>query len=260
MRTQDCGLKRCAASLSDSQSLWLWMLFQWFDYATLEQDRIISRLITKCERLAAALNSIQNLAQLLRIDQNEAEQELEKGEQNLQSEAEYVNTAMQIIKYDVRGKLLLHPYIVDKVTERLRTVWLNLAKAGGVRFYSLMAQPDEWFAKYESIDNNGKVVFAEKVFCAPSMPEGEYIVFCNPMRHFGDCQLWENRHEGTYAKSKHLMAASRRLLLNLGRDTDGDFIQLIRSTEYRALRNAIANFAKPPTVRKLPKVPLEGTL
>jgi hypothetical protein len=51
------------------------MLFQWFDYATLEQDRIISRLITKCQGLATALNSIQNLAELLRIDQNEAEQE-----------------------------------------------------------------------------------------------------------------------------------------------------------------------------------------
>jgi hypothetical protein len=39
-----------------------WMLFQWLDYATLEPDKIISRLITKCQRLAAALNSIQNLA------------------------------------------------------------------------------------------------------------------------------------------------------------------------------------------------------
>ena len=116
-----------------------WMLFQWFDYATLEQDRIISRLITKYQRLAAALNSIQNLAELLRIDQREAEQEIQQGNEGIQSEAEYVNTAMQIIKYDVRGKLLLHPYMTGKVKERLRVVWLNLAKAGGVRFWSLMA-------------------------------------------------------------------------------------------------------------------------
>ncbi|MEG5251252.1 MULTISPECIES: hypothetical protein [unclassified Microcoleus] len=237
-----------------------WMLFQWFDYATLEQDKIISRLITKCQRLAAALDSIQNLADLLRIDQNEAEQEAQKGEQNLQSEAEYVNTAMEIIKYDVRGKLLLHPYIVEKVMERLQTVWLNLAKAGGVRFYSLMAQPDEWFARYEIVDNKEKVIFLEKVFCAPSMDEGEYIVFCNPMRHWGDCQLWQNRHEGIYAKSKNLMAASRRLLLSLGRDTDGDFIQLIQSFRYQGLRAAIANFSTPPSVNKLPKMALQGNL
>ncbi|WP_293134840.1 hypothetical protein [Microcoleus sp. bin38.metabat.b11b12b14.051] len=237
-----------------------WMLFQWFDYATLEQDRIISRLVTKCQRLAAALNSIQELANLLRIDQTEAEQEIQEGVDNLQSEAEYVNTAMEIIKYDVRGKLLLHPYITGKVKERLRAVWLNLAKAAGVRFWSLMAQPDEYFAKNESIDNNGKTVFSRKEFCAPGMSEGEYILFCNPMRHWGDCQLWINVHEGLYADSKNLMAASRKLLLSLGRDTDGDFIQLIASREYPELRRAIANFSTPPSVRKLPKVPLVGNL
>ena len=150
-----------------------WMLFQWFDCAALEQDKIISRLIAKCQRLAAALNSIQNLAELLRIDQNEAEQEIQQGNEGIQSEAEYVNTAMQIIKYDVRGKLLLHPYITAKVKERLRTVWLNLAKAGGVRFWSLMAQPDEYFAKYEIADANGNTVFSRKVFCAPGMEVGE---------------------------------------------------------------------------------------
>ncbi|MEG5237040.1 hypothetical protein [Microcoleus sp. AT9b-C3] len=237
-----------------------WMLFQWFDYETLEQDRIISRLINKCERLVGALNSIQNLAELLRIDQNEAEQEIQQGNEGLQSEAEYVNTAMQIIKYDVRGKLLLHPYIIAKVKERLRVIWLNLAKAAGVRFWSLMAQPDEYFAKYEITDASGNTIFSRKVFCAPGMATGEYIVFCNPMRHWGDCQLWENVHEGTYAQGGGLMAASRKLLLNLGRDTDGDFIQLIRSTEYPNLRNAIANFSQPPQVKKLPKVPLAGNL
>jgi hypothetical protein len=92
------------------------------------------------------------------------------------------------------------------------------------------------------------------------MEVGEYIVFCNPMRHWGDCQIWQNVHEGTYAKGGGLMAASRKLLLNLGRDTDGDFIQLIRSSKYPNLRNAIANFSKPSQVKKLPKVPLVGDL
>lgn len=74
-----------------------WMLFQWFKFETLEQDKIISRLIAKCERLVGALDSIQNLAELLRIDRNEAELEREQGD-SIQSEAEYVNTAMEIIK------------------------------------------------------------------------------------------------------------------------------------------------------------------
>jgi hypothetical protein len=171
---------------------------------------------------------------------------------------------MEIIKYDTKGKLLLHPYITGKVAERLQAVWLNLAKAAGVRFWSLMSQPDEYFQKYESTDKEGKTTFTEKVFCAPSMPPstevGEYIVFCNPMRHWGDCQLWINRHEGTYAKATNLMAASTKLMLNLGRDFDGDFVQLIASKEYPALRNAIANFNTPPSVEKLPKMALTGNL
>ncbi len=238
-----------------------WMLFQWFSFATLQTDSIISRLIDKCNRLVAAFDSIQNLAELLRIDQQEAELEVQEGADNIQSETEYINTAMSVIKWDTRGKLLLHPYIIDKVKERLRTIWLNFAKAGGVRFWSLMCQPDNYFEKYESRDPvTEKMVFSEKVFCAPGMKEGEYIVFCNPMRHWGDCQLWINRHEGRYAKANSLMAASTQLMLNLGRDFDGDFVQLIASKEYPALRNAIANFEAPPSVDKLPKMALQGNL
>jgi hypothetical protein len=236
-----------------------WMLVQWFKFETLGQDRIISRPIAKCEKLVAATNSIQALAKELRIHQTEAEQEREQGD-SIQSEAEYVNTAMEIIKYDIKGRLLLHPYITSKVAERLRVVWLNLAKAARVRFGSLMSQPDEYFKKYEITDANDKTTFIEKVFCAPSMPPGEYIVFCNPMRHWGDCQLWINRHEGTYARATNVMAASTKLMLSLGRDFDGDFVQLIASKEYPNLRNAIAKFDKPPEVEKLPKMALPGTL
>jgi len=152
---------------------------------------------------------------------------------------------MEIIKYYIKGRLLLHPYITSKVAERLRVVGLNLAKAAGVRFWLLMSQPDEYFKKYEITDANDKTTFIEKVFCAPSMPPGEYIVFCNPMRHWGDCQLWINRHEGTYANATNLMAASTKLMLNLGRDFDGDFVQLIASKEYPNLRNAIAFLINP---------------
>ncbi len=135
-----------------------------------------------------------------------------------------------------------------------------MCNAAGVRFWSLMSQPDEYFKKYEITDANDKTTFIEKVFCAPSMPPGEYIVFCNPMRHWGDCQLWINRHEGTYARATNLMAASTKLMLSLGRDFDGDFVQLIASKEYPNLTNAIAKFDKPPEVEKLPKMALPGTL
>lgn len=52
-----------------------WMLFQWFKFETMEQNRIISSPIAKSENLVAATNSIQALAKELRIHQTEAEQE-----------------------------------------------------------------------------------------------------------------------------------------------------------------------------------------
>jgi hypothetical protein len=208
-----------------------WMLLQWFSFEVLEKDNIISKLEAKCDRLSQAYNSITDLAEILRIDQSEAEAEIEEGSDQLQSEAEYENTMIRIIKADKAGLLLLHPYVVTRIKERMRAVWLNLAKAAGIRFYSTMAQPDESLAHYHVVLPDGRIK-GKKVFCAPDFEPGEYIVFCNPMRHWGDCQLWENKHEGTYINATGIMAAPRKLLLNLGRDTDGDFIQLIKSSAY----------------------------
>jgi len=86
-----------------------WMLFQWFDFETLQKDKIISRLEAKCDRLSKAYNSITDLAEILRIDQSEAEAEIEAGSDKLQSEAEYENTMIRIIQADKAGLLLLHP-------------------------------------------------------------------------------------------------------------------------------------------------------
>jgi hypothetical protein len=236
-----------------------WMLLQWFSFEVLEKDNIISKLEAKCDRLSQAYNSITDLAEILRIDQSEAEAEIEEGSDQLQSEAEYENTMIRIIKADKAGLLLLHPYVVTRIKERMRAVWLNLAKAAGIRFYSTMAQPDESLAHYHVVLPDGRIK-GKKVFCAPDFEPGEYIVFCNPMRHWGDCQLWENKHEGTYINATGIMAAPRKLLLNLGRDTDGDFIQLIKSSAYPNMRNAIANFEEPPATKKFPKMALQGNL
>ncbi|HIK29894.1 MAG TPA: hypothetical protein IGS17_00570 [Oscillatoriales cyanobacterium M59_W2019_021] len=236
-----------------------WMLFQWFSFETLQQDGIIDRLSQKCQQLAGAWNNIVALAEILRIEQSIAEAELSNPDDNVMSEAEYENTMIRIIGSDRHGLLLLHPYVVRRVQQRMAAMWLNLAKAAGVRFFSVMCQPDESLAHYFDVLPNGELV-GERVFCAPDFEPGEYIVFCNPMRHWGDCQLWENRHEGSFADTRGTLTAPRLLLLDLGRDTDGDFIQLIRSSAYPAMREAISNFGEKPTVRKLPKVSKAGTL
>lgn len=236
-----------------------WMLLQWFTFEQLQEDGIISKLGEKCEELNKAYDSIVDLAKAIRISQEEAEAEVTDINDKLESEAEYVNTMTRIIAADKIGVLLLHPYIVSRVKDRVRALWLNLAKAAGIRFFSVMAQPDESLAHYHVVLPGGEIV-GRKVFCAPDFKEGEYILFVNPMRHWGDCQIWENKHEGTFTKATGIMSAPKKLLLTLGRDTDGDFLQLISVKSYPALAQAIREFKKAPVTVKFPKMALKGNL
>ncbi|CAD5984112.1 ProC [Planktothrix rubescens] len=236
-----------------------WMLWQWFSFETLEEDGIISKLHEKCQKLSSALDDIYKLADVLRIDLDEAEQELANLDDNPDAEVAYVDSVLKIIKADKKGVLILHPYVLLKVKFRLREMWKNLAKSAGVRFYSVMCTPDTSLEKYQKPYGND-FVFKPKVFCSPSFNEGQYIVFCNPMRHWGDVQLWENFHEGRFRNTRGVLAATRELLLSLGRDTDGDFIQLINSSRYPNLTMALYDMDAPPKVKKFPKVALTGSL
>lgn len=236
-----------------------WMLWQWFSFETLEEDGIISKLHEKCQKLSSALDDIYKLADVLRIDLDEAEQELANLDDNPDAEVAYVDSVLKIIKADKKGVLILHPYVLLKVKFRLREMWKNLAKSAGVRFYSVMCTPDTSLEKYQKAYGND-FVFKPKVFCSPSFNEGQYIVFCNPMRHWGDVQLWENFHEGRFRNTRGVLAATRELLLSLGRDTDGDFIQLINSSRYPNLTMALYDMDSPPKVKKFPKVALTGSL
>ncbi len=236
-----------------------WMLWQWFSFETLEEDGIISKLHEKCQKLGSALDDIYKLADVLRIDLDEAEQELANLDDNPDAEVAYVDVVLKIIKADKAGVLILHPYVLLKVKFRLREMWKNLAKSAGVRFYSVMCTPDTSFERYQT-PYGDSFTFDPKAFCSPSFNEGQYIVFCNPMRHWGDVQLWENRHEGRFRNTRGVLAATRELLLSLGRDSDGDYIQLINSSRYPNLTMALYDMEPSPKVKKFPKVALKGSL
>ena len=141
-----------------------WMLWQWFSFETLEEDGIISKLHEKCQKLSTALDDIYKLADVLRIDLDEAEQELANLDDNPDAEVAYVDSVLKIIKADKKGVLILHPYVLLKVKFRLREMWKNLAKSAGVRFYSVMCTPDTSLEKYQKAYGND-FVFKPKVFC-----------------------------------------------------------------------------------------------
>jgi hypothetical protein len=243
-----------------------WMFFQWFPMSALLAPNnthfsILRTLREKCAKLAKAYNSIKDLAEILRVSQAVKDDNLLNPNADIidnheQSEGEYISPLIRIIQVDVHGVLLLHPYIIRKIQERLQLQWLILATAAGVRFYSVMCQPDETLdIYYKDGAPDGK-----KVMCAPDFKPGLYIVFCNPMRHWGDCQIWENIHTGTYANGTGLIAATRKQLLGLGRDTDGDFMQLIPVTRFPSLAAAINKFPKAPDTVKFDKIALKGDL
>lgn len=237
-----------------------WMFLQWFSWETLEKDGIIKRIIKRCEELSKAFNNIQELAAMLRVDAEEAAQEAIANENaDGVSYAEYENMMMKIIMNDTRGRLLLHPYVVRRVRERLQSLWLNLAKSAGVKFFSLMTQPDESLSHYHVVLPDGRIK-GRKVFCAPDFKPGFYIVFCNPMRHWGDIQIWENRHEGRFVNATGIIAAPAQLFLTVGRDFDGDFFQLIPVERFPNIAKVIASFSDAPATVKFPKVALSGSL
>jgi len=243
-----------------------WMFFQWFPVSSLlapngSAPSISTALRSKANKLGSVYNSIKDLAEVLRVSQERKDNDLMNPNADIigneeQSEAEYISPLIRIIQVDVHGVLLLHPYIVRKIQERLQTQWLVLATAAGVRFYSVMCQPDETLDFYYK----DGAPDGEKVMCAPDFKPGFYIVFCNPMRHWGDCQIWRNAHEGPYKNGTGLIAATRKQLLGLGRDTDGDFMQLISVNRYPALAAAIANFGIPPATVKFDKMALQGNM
>lgn len=236
-----------------------WMLFQWFTFEILEQDKIITRIIARAKTIVSAYDNIQQLAKFLKIEQDSGEAQLSNPDDGFTSIAEYENMMIRIIRADKRGILLLHPYVVRRIEQRLQNYWLNLAKSAGVKFFSVMTMPDEHFAQYYVVQKDGRIS-GRKVFCAPDFKEGEYIVFCNPMRHWGDVQLWQNKWEGDYLGDTGVLATGKNLLLSLGRDTDGDFIQLAYANNYPSIRDAIAQFDQSPVTEKLPKIAKLGTL
>lgn len=234
-----------------------WMFWQWFTTNTINRDGIYKKLADKMGTVADAYNSIEKCAELMRITQFDIYEKLALGD-SINDEAEYENLMTRIIKADITGSLFRHPWIVLRIKQRLQKMWLNFAKSLGVRFYSLMTQPDDTLAHYHTVNEDGSIE-GRKVFCAPGFEEGEYIVYSNPMRHWGDIQIWENKHEGFYVNATWgIMAVPTKLALSLGRDFDGDWVQLISVKKLPFIANTIRHFKKPPVVEKFPKVALTG--
>lgn len=239
-------------------------LWEWFKWETLAQDMLVNRLSQKAKELASATNSMKNLAKIMAVEplpSNEPENLLD-------TEALYENPFVKILQADNKGILLAHPYLVKRALDRIQKMWVQLVTASGLRVLPVFSQPDDKLSKFHiQIDNK---FVGTKVFCAPDLEfyeqnifkpyQGRYIAFSNSMRHWRDVQIWQNRKEGNFTENKGVLAVPRSLLTSLGKNIDGDFIQLSPAHNFPALVQEIETFDAPPAARKFPKAPLKGNL
>ena len=232
-----------------------WQFLQWFTWEDLKAEGLVDEITRRAAQLRDMAGDNKALAKVLRLEAFSEFDAFDES-QGRQTYVGYVSDAMRVIAADKDGRLLMHPYLVQRIKEHTQEMWLRIARTACIIWHSLMVQPDESLTLKK--DPDGKIV--ERVCCARSLPEGEYIVFCSPTRHWGDIQLWQNKHIGLYAEYGGVVAACTELAATMGRDFDGDFVSLVRADLYPHFTNRIRGTAEPPKTQKFPKWPLGNNL
>ncbi|MBD2179350.1 hypothetical protein H6F42_20710 [Pseudanabaena sp. FACHB-1998] len=127
------GIVNFAQKRSVKTSYTVW---QWFSQQAITHDVLpITQL--KAETLVAAQSDVKQLCQLV---QTEQWVKVDEPEEEREEEADG-KILSEILKHDIYGQLLEHPYVVRKIEDLVRRRWLTLATSGGINFSSFMAQP-----------------------------------------------------------------------------------------------------------------------
>ncbi|WP_199246531.1 hypothetical protein [[Phormidium] sp. ETS-05] len=216
-----------------------WQFLQWFTWEDLEADGLIAKVEQKATKLRDIATNVKELRKILCLE--------------ALTEIGYISDAMRIIAADEHGRLTLHPYIVQQIKQHTREMWVNLLKTATIPWNSLMCQLDETIPLEK--DDSGRIT---KMWChAKSLPEGEYIVFCRPMRHWGDIQLWHNRHfpGQKYSNTEGVVVMPTELASTMGRDFEGDSLSLVSADLYPNIAARIRGWWKSPETVKFPKIP-----
>lgn len=193
------------------------MLWQWYSKDALATD-VLPYTLEEAEKLSDAVKDIHSLAAALSVKEEiAADEDFFVDDQNLDDPEEgtsrdYRDVVLEVVIADKFGQLTRHPYLVQRVRDRLRKRWVRLALNGAVIFRSLMYLP---------LDTIG-----EHVFIAYDLPVGSYIIFRNPVRHWGDIKIWKNiKSQYADAKFKGVAMMSHTTAAQVAGDFDGDFGQ-----------------------------------
>ena len=240
------------------------MFYQWFTKETVDAD-VVQPSIPVLEQLNQATSDMAKLAEILKLKQDlvldEAledslllEDDEDKRETDQYKEEESLSNSdaidpdiidgtvpqdfeyypvLDIISVDYNHHSLLarHPHLVAKIQSLLRRRWLRLALNGTRLFDSRMGAP------YDQPD------LGENQFSARDLPNGKYVVFRNPIRHWGDIRVWENKTlEEPPSPKSTMVYIGTELAAEIAGDFDGDWFQFGAVGEMPLIAQEIEEF------------------
>jgi hypothetical protein len=217
-------------------------VWQWFSPQAIAQD-VLPTTQQKAETLVAAQRDIKQLCQLVQTEQWVKTDDPESEPNEEEADGKIL---AEILKHDIHGQLLEHPYVVRKIEDLVRRRWLTLATSGGINFTSFMAQPCPELGELE--------------MSIPEMPEGEYVGFRYPIRDRNDLQIWTNKHIKGLNQQGTMYVNPDIARDYCGMDFDGDTFCVKSVQKLPEIAKEIRQHHIKPTTYKPDKVPVQGTL
>jgi hypothetical protein len=233
------GIVNFAQKRSVKTSYTVW---QWFSQQAIATD-VLPITKMKAEKLVAAQADIKQLCEMVQTEQWMTEEDPEEEQTEDTTDGKIL---AEILKHDIYGQLLEHPYIVRKIEDVVRRQWLTLATSGGIKFHSFMAQPCPELGELE--------------MCIPEMPEGEYIGFRYPIRDRHDLQIWKNKHIKGLNQRGTMYVNPDIARDYCGMDFDGDTFCVKSVKKLPTIADEIRQHHVKPTTYKPDKVAVKGTL
>ncbi len=220
-----------------SQQFWMWYTPKAINYD------IIPVLEEKCVELAEAVRSRTRITEVFtNVEQMRADigyiGEIDPesweadddgsspvGDDELSDgfDGEYVDPVVEILAADKFGTLLEHPWMTNKIIERLSRRWRRYALNTHVVMKSYMAMPDD--------------TIPDGQFVCGSLPTGYHIIFRNPILHYGSIKLLKNINNGAYPHyeaQRGTMFMSHQTAADSQADFDGDYFTAIPLDEVQS--------------------------
>lgn len=228
-----------------SQQFWMW-----YTPKAIEND-VVPGLTSACAELKAAIDDRSRISEVFRdVDSVRADighsgqvdpESWEASDDGFSASSvgketqssKWKDPLDELLTADKEGALLNHPYVANKISEKLARRWRRLALNTHITFKSFMAMPDDSIADGE--------------FVCGQLSPGYHIVFRNPILHYGSIKILKNVRGYKHYESQTAMFLSHKTAADSQGDFDGDFFSVIPLTPSQQIfADNVVNIANDP--------------